>query len=337
MTYQNVSGREQHMATLKDVARETGYTVSTVSRILNNRGYISDEARQKVSEAMKKLNYQPNALARSLSKKSTNMIGIIVPHINHPYFSMIISELQTALMHRGYQIMLFNSKNRDDRQAKYVEMCRSNRVAGIILMSGLVSMEYLRKLDVPLITIERNLDCGTASIECDNYGGGRIAAEHLIAHGCRDLVSISGIHNAEMPADARAEGFAKVCAEHGVRCTDIKTTMMQYNTYEYKDVIRTALKNEKGCDGIFASSDIIAAQVIQVAAEYGISIPGDIRLVGFDDSLIASLTFPQITSVHQPVHEMAEMAAQLMTDSIAGSIVPTRTVLPVSLTERESS
>ncbi len=325
------------MATLKDVAKETGYTVSTVSRILNNRGYISDDARQKVQEAMKKLNYQPNALARSLSKQSTNMIGVIVPHINHPYFSKIISSIQSAFMQKGYQIMLFNSKNDAERQERYVEICRSNRVAGVILMSGLVSMEYLHRLDVPLITVERNLDCGTASIECDNYEGGKMAAEHLIARGCRNLISISGIHNAEMPADARAEGFADICRASGVGSFDFKTTMVQYNTYEYRDAIRQVMKTHHDCDGIFASSDIIASQVIQVAAEYGIRIPQDIKLVGFDDSLIATLTYPQITSIHQPVDEMAELAAQMMADSVSGKVIPSRTVLPVSLIERKSS
>ena len=98
------------MATLKDVARETGLTVTTVSRVLNNRGYISEETREKVYEAMKKLNYRPNEVARSLSKKSTNTIGVIVPHIRHPYFSELISNLENEASKRGYKMILCNSQ-----------------------------------------------------------------------------------------------------------------------------------------------------------------------------------------------------------------------------------
>ena len=123
------------MATLKDVAKETGLTVSTVSRILNNRGYISEDARQRVRDAMQKLDYQPNEVARSLSKKTSNTIGVILPHISHPYFAKVISCLESAADARGYKILLFNSKGRDDKQAKYVEICKSNRVAGVILMA----------------------------------------------------------------------------------------------------------------------------------------------------------------------------------------------------------
>ena len=99
------------MATLKDVARETGLTVSTVSRVLNNRGYISKEAREKVYEAMKKLNYQPNEVARSLSKQTTNTIGVILPHIDHPYFSRLLSSLETAAYLNEYKLMVFNSND----------------------------------------------------------------------------------------------------------------------------------------------------------------------------------------------------------------------------------
>ena len=111
------------MATLKDVAREAGLTVTTVSRVLNNRGYISDNARRRVAEAMKKLNYRPNELARSLQNKNSNMIGVIVPHIRHPYFAEMISNLENESHKRGYKMLLCNSQGRDEKILEYVEMC----------------------------------------------------------------------------------------------------------------------------------------------------------------------------------------------------------------------
>ena len=311
--------------------------MSTVSRILNNRGYISEDARKKVSEAMEKLNYQPNEVARSLSKKTTNTIGVIVPHIAHPYFSRVISCLEAAADEKGYKILLFNSKNRDDKQARYVEMCKSNRVAGVILMSGLVSMDNLKSLTVPLITIERNLEWGTASVECDNLNGGRLAAEHLIKCGCHKLLHISGVNETDMPADARETGFVEVCEKNNISHREYKTSVKQYNEGVYHEFLSRALSDNRDCDGVFASSDMIAAQVIQVARRHGIRIPEDMKLVGFDDTDIARLTTPTVTTVHQPVEEMMHAAVEELLMAAEGKVVPSRTILPVRLIEREST
>ena len=242
------------MATLKDVAKETGLTVSTVSRVLNNRGYISEETRKKVYEAMKKLNYRPNEVARSLSKQTTNTIGVIVPHIRHPYFAELISNLESQAYHHGHKILLFNSQEKNEKEWEYMEMCTSNRVAGVILCSGTVGVEKFTGLNVPLITIERYLENGTAEVECDNEQG--------------------------------------------------------------------------GC---------LAAQLLQVCHKLNIDVPSQMKIVGFDDVNIAALTTPSITTIHQPIREMAKMAVELLVRSGNGELVPNRTTLPVSLVVRETT
>ena len=181
------------MATIKDVAAETGLTVSTVSRVLNNRGYISDKTRKKVYDAMNKLNYTPNEVARSLSKKTNNTIGVIVPHIRHPYFSELISNLEMAAYEKNYKIFIFNSREKQEKENEYLEMCYSNRVAGVIMCSGSVHLNVFDGLNIPIVTIERFLENGTAGVECDNIQGGRLAAKHLIDLGCRHLIHISGV------------------------------------------------------------------------------------------------------------------------------------------------
>ncbi len=325
------------MATLKDVAKETGLTVSTVSRVLNNRGYISEETRQRVYSAMKKLNYQPNEVARSLSKQTTNTIGVIVPHIRHPYFAELISNLENEAYQRQYKILLFNSQEKNEREWEYLEMCSSNRVAGIILCSGTVGVEEFQGLNVPLITIERNLENGTAAVECDNYQGGMLAAKHLIEKGCQHLIHFSGVRETAMPADARALGFRKVCEDGGIDFKDMATSAAQYNHLEYHEAIELVLRENPETDGIFASSDFIAAQILQVCYRMKIRVPEQIKIVGFDDVNIASLTTPQITTIHQPIKEMAKISVELLIDAQAGNIVPSRTMLPVSLVVRETT
>lgn len=324
------------MATIKDVAREAGLTVGTVSRILNNRGYISSEAREKVNVAMKQLNYRPNEVARSLSKQKTNTIGVIVPHIVHPYFAKMISNIERAAADRKYKIILCNSREEAERELEYLEMFKSNRVAGIILCSATVKTEVLMNLDIPVITIERSGESGTASVECDNYQGGMIATSHLIENGCKNLLHFSGLEDSSMPADDRALAFADMCRKYEVHAVEVKSHQSEYYAMEYHEYIEKVLKENPEVDGIFASSDLIAAQVIQVCAKLNILIPGQIKLVGFDDVNIAGLTTPQITTIKQPVKEMAEMAIDLLVRSSQGKIVPSKTVLPVQLVLRET-
>lgn len=325
------------MATLKDVARESGLTVGTVSRVLNNRGYISEETRRKVYAVMRELNYQPNEMARSLSKQKSNTIGVIVPHIVHPYFSKLISNLEQAAYELKYKILLFNSKGKEEKEEEYIEMCKSNRVAAVILCSGSFHTEQFRNLDFPLITIERFLDEGIAGIECDNYRGGILAAEHLIERGCRHLLHIGGISGLPMPADKRKQGFEKVCQKYGAQYNEVEPSQAYYDDMHYYPIICQALDQYPETDGIFASSDLIAAQAIQVCAMKGIDVPGSMKIIGFDDVNVAALTTPGITTIRQPVKEMAEAAVAMAVKAAAGNAVPATSMFPVTLVERGST
>ena len=155
------------MATLKDVAKAAGLSVGTVSRVLNNRGYISEETRQGVYTAMERLNYQPNEVARSLSRQKTNTIGLIMPSIEHPYFAKLISCLERAAYEREYKVLLFCAYGIDDQEKKFVEACRSNRVAGLIICSDTVRTQTFNNLGFPLVSYERYLDSSDACVLCD--------------------------------------------------------------------------------------------------------------------------------------------------------------------------
>ncbi len=325
------------MATLKDVAKEAGLTTSTVSRVLNNRGYISDNARKKVDDAMKKLNYQPNEAARSLHNKSTNTIGLIVPHIYHPYFGKMISCLEAQAYGKGYKVLLSNSQCTHEREEEYIKMCINNNVAGIVLCSGSVALEVFDGIDIPVITIERFLDNGTASVECDNRQGGALAAEKLIACGCKNLLHVGNIGIFSMPADLRTEGFREVCERENIPFVEVQTDHSEYSSMHYGEKLERVLRENPETDGIFANSDVIAAQTLQVCRKLQIAVPEQMKIIGFDDVNVAVLTTPQLTSIHQPVEEMAEIALNLLSDSIAGKMVPRRTVMPVYLVEREST
>lgn len=165
------------MATLKDIAQRAGVTATTVSRVINNRGYISEGTRKKVYAAMEEMHYQPNELARAFSKQYTNTIGLIVPHISHPFFIKVISNLESSAAEKGFKLLLCNSKEQPEKEQDYLDMCISNRVAGIVLCSKYVQTREFRKMNIPVVNLERGGDDDTISVQCDNYQGGKLAAE----------------------------------------------------------------------------------------------------------------------------------------------------------------
>ena len=325
------------MATLKDVAEASGLTVGTVSRVLNNRGYISPKTREKVYQVMKELNYQPNETARILAKQKSNIIGIVLPNVEHPYFAKILGCLEREAAKLGYRIMLFVSRNREEQEEKCIDMCKGSRVAGVVLCSGSFETEKFKGLNFPLITLERSMDEGTLGIECDNYQGGVMATELLINKGCHKLMYIGGMsagNDVHMPADDREVAFRNICESTHTDKVVMVTDEQLFDSMEYYEFVRKALTEHPDVDGVFASSDVIGAHVLQACSNLGIEVPEQLKIVGFDDVNIAQLTSPGLTSIHQPIEQMAEMAVLTISQIDMGKMMPSKTVFPVTLVER---
>lgn len=331
-------GRGEDMATIKDVAKETGLSVGTVSRVLNNRGYISGKTRDLVEQAMRKLNYQPNEIARSLSKSSSSIVGLIVPTLINPYFSSLVSALEDELESAGFQPLLFISDGDDDKEMTFLAECRRNRVCGIILLSGNFKAVKLADFDVPLVSIERTNNNSTVSIICDNYEGGLLATEHLLSLGCRRIVLISGEQDVSMPADSRSEGYGDAMRKMNLEPHIYNATKSMFHSQDYYSLIDRVFEENPDMDGLFVSSDVIAAEAIQVARKRGKRIPEDIKLCGFDDSTIATMTSPTITSIRQPISEMARIAVSTFKNIRGSKDFPSMSIsVKVSLVKREST
>lgn len=325
------------MANIKDVAQLAGLSVGTVSRVLNNRGYISDETREKVNTAMKQLNYVPNELAKSIFRQYTKIIGVIVPFVTHPYFGKVVESLELYASKIGYKIMLCDSYFEKEKEIEYFKMLKGNKVDGIILGSRNMDISDIVKDEFPLVTIDRILGDNIPCVSSDNYKGGVLATEYLISKGCKKLAHISGSPSLHLMANKRSSAFLDICKKNSIEPITVSTGENQFTTMSYYDEIQALFKNHPDIDGIFASSDIIAAQVIQVATEIGLKIPDDIKLVGYDDTNIAQLTTPKLTTIHQPIEQISKYALELIINEIKGEIVPMRTVLPVKLIERGST
>lgn len=325
------------MANIKDVAKLSGLSVGTVSRVLNNRGYISEETRSRVEAAMKELNYVPNELAKSIFRRYTKIIGVIVPSVAQPYFGRIVESMEAFAAKLGYKIMLCNSYYEREKEMEYFQMLRSNKVDGIILGSRNLDISDAVSSRLPIVTIDRILSESIPCVAADNYQGGLLATQHLIDRGCRHLAHISGSPALHMMANLRSSAFADTCRKNSIEPLVISTEEAQFNALDYFDDIRRLLTEHPEVDGIFASSDIIAAEILHVAKELGRCVPQDLKIVGYDDIFLASLATPSITTIRQPIEQISKYALNFIIEEIEGNIVPLRTVLPVSLIAREST
>lgn len=323
------------MATLKDVAELAGVTVTTISRMLNNRANVSDKTRARIEAAMAQLDYQPNEIAQSLIKNKTNMIGLIVPSARNFFFATIIDRVEYYVCQNGYKLLLCVSDLDLKKEVEYFNMLKSNKVAGVILASHTQNLLEHVSFQAPIITIDRTISQEIPSVCADNYSGGRLAAEHLLTKGCRRLAYISGSADIAMDANKRFIGFRDVCLERGAKPPlMIDASERSFISMQYRPLIQEMFSANPDIDGVFSSNDIIAAQLLQYCSESGIRVPEQLKVVGYDDVDIASLITPRLTTIRQPVDEICRHAVHSIISASNGETIPSSVTFPVKLVER---
>ena len=325
------------MATIKDVAKLAGVSVATASRVLNNRGYLSDNAKQKVFDAMKELNYQPNDLARSLYRQKSNILGLIVPAVSHPFFGEIARMIEFYAYSQGYKVLICNSLQNHAKEQEYINMLKRSQVDGIVMGSHLLNIEDYIGLDLPICSLDRKLSDTIPYVCCDNYHGGALATRHLLSKGCKKLLHISGSLEITMLSNRRTDAFIDVCMESDIPYVAYELPDSSVINFNEEDYLRDILERNPDCDGVFATSDITAAMVVSIALSMKRSIPENLKIVGFDGSLMSDLVFPKLTSIQQPLDAICRYAVEYLVRQINGETIPNQTILPVSLLERGST
>lgn len=322
------------LATIKDVAKEAGVAVATVSRVLNNRGYLSDSTRKKVYEAMERLNYKPNEISRSLFRKKSNILGVIVPRVSHPFFSELVGHIEFFAYQAGYKVLICNSYADNGKEREYLEMISSNQVDGFIGAIYTSNSDDYIQPDMPLVTLDINIE-GSPYIASDHYKGGEIATNFLIEKGCRNIAHICGDLEIDIIANNRSRAFIDVSKKRNITYVLEQSKLSKFE--EYKKTVIRMFEEYPEIDGFFASSDIIAASVIHVAGLNGKRIPEDIKIVGYDDIDMAAMTVPPITTIKQDIEKIGELAVKTLLNKIEGKEVKRENVLPVELIERETT
>ncbi len=324
------------MATINDVAERAGVSVTTVSRVLNNRGYISEKTRRKVYDTMAELNYQPNEIARSLLRKQSNLIGLIVPNVSHPFFGELTDAIEYHAYRQGFKLLLCNSQLDPAKERDYIEMMKRHRVDGIIMGSHTLEVEEYRNLNYPLVTVDRRID-SIPYVASDNYRGGELAAELLIEKGCRKIAHFCGNLQLDMLSNDRTSAFEDKIREQGIEFITLQTDMNVFDQREYERLMAKLFGSHPDIDGVFATSDIIASFVIKWCRKLEKRIPEDIRIIGYDDVNAASWVSPAITTIKQPIEEMGRLAVELIRKQMDGEPYESENVLPVELVERATT
>lgn len=322
------------MATIKDVAKLAGVSVTTVSRILNNRGAISEKTRKKVNNAMKELDYMPNEVARSLLKKRSNIIGVIVPYLDHPFFSRLTESIENACYINGYKMLLCTSGNIPDKEREMVSMLRANKVDGILLCSRIEDASIYAEYELPMVSIERTIE-NVPSVCCDNYHGGVIAAQTLINGGSKHPLIFSNTVVDYMPARLRYLGFHDECKRSGIQSYEFLIDKEDLFAESFHKNLEKLIKKYPDVDGIFATSDVLAARALLSFLDRGRSAPDDFQIVGFDG--IDTSDYFNITTIAQPIKQMGEFSVEMLIKRIDGKMVPNQSILPVTLINRRTT
>jgi LacI family transcriptional regulator, sucrose operon repressor len=322
-------------AKIGDVALRAGVSQTTVSRVLNNRGYISQETRDSVYKAMNELNYFPNDLARSLFNKRTNLIGLIVPSTTNPFFGEFSFHLENLASSLGFKVLLCNSLGQVDKEEKYVDMLMRNQVDGIIAAAH-YNREIInyQKQNIAVVAIDRFLSDTIPVVGSDNYSGGRLATELLLSKGCRSIVHINTVLELDTPATLRRKAYEDVMAENGLAAVTYEVSN-PFDQAEQLATIRLLLDECPDVEGVFASNDLQAACFIAEARRRGRRVPEDIKVIGFDGTETATMLLPELTTIRQSIPLIAKTAIELLIKEIEGQYdeLPRETYLPVELVE----
>lgn len=332
------------MATIVDVARMAGVSVTTVSQTFSAKRPVSPRTKAKVRAAAARAGYRPSHVAVSMVTGRTTTIGVVVPDIANPFFSELVRGAEAAAMAAGYMTIVCSSELDAALEDRCVEVLTDKRVDALLYLPG-TTRRHTRLADpalsrTPLIVIDEELDDlppGATVITSDNEAGGALAAHHLADQGHREVGVVAG--PAGLPtAEARLRGFVRGLGARSIAVAPERILRASYYTREAGlETGRAMLARHPGVTAVFCANDLIALGLMTAAAERGIEVGRDLSVAGFDDIFVSELVTPALTTVRQPIAELGRQAAQLAVEAIAGHDQPRRIVLPVSLVTRAST
>lgn len=324
-----------------DIAEEAGVSIGTVSRVLNNRGRVKQETRDKVLEILKKYDYQPSAAARGLVTKSMRTIGILTVDMRVVHYANTTYTLEQEFSRRGYNVLLCNTGGEMEENLRYLRMMAEKQVDGIVLIGSVFeqladSPDALRYLkNIPVVLANGSLPMENAySVLVDDPLGTRLSVQHLLAKGRKKLYYIQDMDTHS--AKRKAEGFCDAMCANGLSGKD-RILRSDHGLEGGKAFARAFLKRHLDCDGLVFGEDLTAIGAMKVLQSDGVRIPEDIAIVGFNDSEYARVCTPELTSIDNKYRLVGEYSAKLMAGLLEENGGEADILIRPILVERESS
>lgn len=323
------------MATIKDVAKKAGVSVATVSRAINNNGYVHEDTRKLIDEAIQELNYKPNEVARSLFNKKSRLIGLILPDIRNPFFPELARGVEDEMQEHGFRLIIGNADEQLEKELDYIETFKLNNVNGLISATTNADvMTYYDKLSFPLVLLDRTSD-QHPSVQADGYKGGRLAASELVKRGSRRITLLKGPVELQTARD-RFKGAVDELYHAKVHFDVMTTSSFAVEKAEYWS--KELFEQFPETDGVIASNDVVAAAILHEAQKLGRSIPEDLQIIGYDDIPFSQFLYPPLSTIRQPAYEMGREAAKLLIKQINGEKLEAKCIkLPVEFIERQTT
>jgi LacI family sucrose operon transcriptional repressor len=315
---------------LDDVAKEAGVSKTTASRVLNHRGYLSKETIAKVQQAMIKLNYRPNTIARQLYKQQTKLVGLIFPTINNPFFGQLANELEQLLYQQGYKVLVGNSGNDPAKEESYLHQLLERQVDGLIVGAHNQGLPEYHHPNLPIVAIDQKMNDDIPVVSSDNYQGGVLATQRLLDDGCKCIIHTNGPLTFASPTQNRRLAYQDVLAKNKLTPITYRTDFCWSNEKK-KETFRQIFRDHPEVDGIFAANDTDACLIISVAAEFHKQVPADLKVVGYDGATMTTVLAPQLTTIQQPISQLATVATQILRAKIEKNENSKSVTLPVTI------
>lgn len=322
------------MATIEDVAKYCGFSTATVSRVLNNKGPVSKKAVQAVQDAMQKLDYHPNNMARALVMGHSNTIGVILPSNNISFWNVVAHEMEKSAREVGYHIIFSFAKDSYEEIHQCISDLRTSQVSGIIQAAGQWD-QVETTANIPILSLATSRK-GMPAVVSDDRRGGQLATRHLIQRGCTCLVHISGDLSHSRHGDARSFAFIQECENQGIPYRLYQSSAWSSEEQQLA-LIRRIFEENPQMDGIFASNDIMAARCVGYALSRGMRVPDQLRVVGYDDIMISSLIYPPLTTVRQNYKMISATAVRIIVEMANKKDPPEADPIPVELVVRQTT
>jgi DNA-binding LacI/PurR family transcriptional regulator len=306
--------------TMKEVAKMAEVSVQTVSSVINGKPGISSETAQRVLNAVDRLGYRPFSVARSLRTRATRTIAMVVSDIANPSFSTTASAAEDYLHSLGYTLVLYNTHDDNQREARYIQMASENWVDGMLIVSTRDRSESLKELDrvnIPYVVLDRSPDSSRPVITLDNLKAGEIAAEYLISLEHSNIAHISGPLQLRLSRE-RQDGFIKKLQESGISNISIVESA-GWNCQNGYEAMKALLSKGDRPTALFAANDLNAIGAILAAYEEGIRVPDNLSVIGLDDIELATFQIPPLTTIRQSFLLLGMKGAKLLVDLINGN------------------